>query len=211
MGRTIIINESQIEAIKESNEEVTFFEFFNNAKDFLRGLLEDPINTKPNEFWKKHGFNKSGLIKKLMDANILDRSEKIKEYPVTEATKMESRYIVKYKVRKKNFERKLHRLFSSLFETNSVFKNEKILKDDIMNSKFGDMYRQRGGIKEEEGVGGGDASGSQFDGASSSNISASAMYDVVVGDVQRRNFYSDSLKRNKDSKNNSISINRKEK
>lgn len=210
MGRTIIINESQIEAIKESNEEVTFFEFFNNVKDFLRGLLEDPINTKPNEFWKKHGFNKSGLIKKLMDANILDRSEKIKEYPVTEATKMESKYIVKYKVRKKNFERKLHRLFSSLFETNSVFKDEKILKDDIMNSKFGDMYRQRGGIK-EEGEGGGDAGGSPFAGATNANISASAMFDVPVGGVQRRNFYSDSLKRNKDSKNNSISINRKEK
>ena len=209
MGRTIIINENQIMAIKESNEEVTFFEFFNNAKSFLRDLLEDPINAKPNDFWKTHGFNKSKLVKKFMDMNILDRDENIKEVSASDghSTKKESKYYVKYKVRKKNFERKMHRVYSSIFESNSFFKNEKILKDEIMNSKFRDVYKERGGINEEGECG----DGSAFAGATNANISADAMYDVPISPVQRRGFYNDSLKRNKDSKNKSISINRKEK
>lgn len=182
----IYIKENKLSLLKESQEEVTFFSFFNNIKQFLKELLNDPINAKPNEFLRKQGFNKSGLVKKLIDKGIITKKEDIKEVPNTmsEDSSEESVYSVQYNVPKKNFEKKIHRLYSKLYE------NEVIEEDG------------------EGSVGGGGSISAGLGGATNSNISAAAMYDAPFGGVQRRKFYGDALKRNKDEDNGSISMNR---
>lgn len=208
MKKVIYISESKLPILKESENEVTFYSFFTNIKDFIQELLVDPINAKPNDFLKSHGFNKSGLIKKLMDRDIINRKENIKEVPngMVEDGKQESMYSVQYKVPKKNFERKIHRLYSRLFEAN-VFNNQESMIEDILNMDNDNAYKDRGGLDKvvtEDGEG-----SMAFGGATNANISAAAMYDVPMGGVQRKKFYGDTLKRNKDEENNSISMNHK--
>ncbi len=250
----VYITEDKLSLLKESQEEeVTFYSFFSNVKDFIKELLADPVNAKPNEFLKRRGFSKSELVKKLIDRDIIIRKEDIKEVPtgMDENGGKEAKYIVQYKVPKKNFEKKIHRLYSKLFESSMdnninlmlnnplnmgissghksldkltnilsknintkspLFTNEKEMADAILD--MDDTYKTRGGIAKEyiedeedvvteEGEG-----GAAFAGATNANISAAAMFDVPMGGVQRKKFYGDTLKRNKDEKNGSMSMNR---
>lgn len=209
----IYISESKLHLLKESNDEVTFYSFFTNVKNFIQELLVDPINAKPNDFLRAHGFNRSGLVKKLVDRGIITKKEDIKEVS-EEGDNKQSKYSVQFKVPKKNFEKKMHRLYSRLFEGDydtPVFSNQEKMIHDIYSMDSDNAYRERGGVKrseneivKEDGEGGVSA----FGGATNSNISAAAMYDTPFGGVQRKKFYSDTLKRNKDSKNKSISMNR---
>ena len=56
--KRIIIKESSLPILKESQEEVTFYKFFSEAKDFIKDLLNDPLHAKPKEFFKNHGISR---------------------------------------------------------------------------------------------------------------------------------------------------------
>ena len=58
----VYINEDKLFLIKESEEEVTFYKFFTEVKNFLQDLLDDPINAKPSGFFKSHDISKSVLL-----------------------------------------------------------------------------------------------------------------------------------------------------
>ena len=48
----VYLREDKLVLIKESEEEeVTFYKFFTEVKNFLRDLLDDPINAKPSGFF----------------------------------------------------------------------------------------------------------------------------------------------------------------
>lgn len=112
----IIINEKKLLLLKESDdEEVTFYKFFTEVKNFLKDLLEDPINAKPSEFLTSHGVSKTELLDKMLDKDIIKKKENIDE-PNDASGNMKSRHYLQYSVPKKNFEGKMKRLYSSFFE-----------------------------------------------------------------------------------------------
>ena len=113
--KNVIINESKLHLIKEE-EEFTFFQFFHSVKKFIERLLNDPINARPDELLKKHGLNNDTLRKKLQDEMVLIKKETIKE-PHNEATgAIESRYYLSYKVPRKDFKKKLRRMYQRMFQ-----------------------------------------------------------------------------------------------
>ena len=118
--KTVYISEDRIPDFKalldESEEKMTFFSFFNEMKKFIVDLLEDPIDAKPSEKLSVRGFTSGKLRKLLRDANIIIMNEKIDEPHNEETGEIESRYYLSYKVPKKNFKKKMRRLYQKLFE-----------------------------------------------------------------------------------------------
>lgn len=88
--------------------ETTFYAFQSNLRYFLSQLLKDPINCKIGDFFKKRDFSKKKLINIIIKRDVIKRHEKIDE---------EENYIVKYNIKRKNFERKLKRIYNKYFET----------------------------------------------------------------------------------------------
>lgn len=115
----IYLKEDKLLLIKESDEkekeEVTFYKFFTEVKNFLKKLLDDPIGAKPSSFFEENGISKSNLLNKLLDKGIVRKKENIDE-PNDADGKMKSMHYLQYSIPKKNFEEKIHRLYSYFFE-----------------------------------------------------------------------------------------------
>ena len=112
--KKVFINEDKMNVIMESEEEYTFFQFFNDIKSFMKDLLNDPIHARPNERLKQHGISNDVARTKLQDDGIIVKTEKIDE-PFDEATgKQTSRYYLSYKIPKKDFKKKVRRLYQKL-------------------------------------------------------------------------------------------------
>jgi hypothetical protein len=141
----------------------------------------------------------------MTDLGIIKKNEKIDEVLVDESKKVAKHY-VQYKVPKRNFEDKVKELYKEVMSEQSVFSNEQELVDEIKAMDYDNAYASRGGLN-EEGEGGGATSCGSVMQAGGINPDA-GQYTAPFGSVQRRKFYGDTLKRNKDSKNGSISMNR---
>ena len=201
--KNIYITENQFHILTEKeNEEVTFYEFFVNIKKYLKDLLTKPADAEPNQILL-HNIDKSELLKKMTDLGIIKKNEKIDEVLVDESKKVAKHY-VQYKVPKRNFEDKVKELYKEVMSKQSVFANEQELVDEIKSMDFDNAYASRGGLN-EEGEGGAIGGG-----ATSCTSVGDIQYTLPLGDKepQRRDFYRDALKRNKDSENGSISMNR---
>jgi len=115
----IYLSENKLIMLKESEneekEEVTFYKFFTEVKNFLKKLLDDPINAKPGSFFKENNISKSKLLNKLLDKGIIRKKENIDE-PNDADGKMKSMHYLQYMIPKKNFEQNIHRLYSYFFE-----------------------------------------------------------------------------------------------
>ena len=110
----IIINESKLPLLKESQEEVTFYKFFTESKNFIKELLINPLHPKIPDFFKNHGISKSILINRMLDKDIITKKESINEPYDADGNKKSMHYL-EYKVPKKDFERKMRRLYSYFF------------------------------------------------------------------------------------------------
>ncbi len=208
--KNIYITENQLKKLYEQeNEEVTFYEFFVNVKKYLKDLLTKPADAEPSSILTRN-VSKNELLKKMTDLGIIKKSEKIDEVPVEEDTKKVAKHFVQYKVPKRNFEEKVKELYKEVVSENiskSVFGNEQELVDEIKNMDYDNAYATRGGLNEEGEGGGATSCGSVMQGGGLNPDAG--QYTTPFGNVQRRSFYGDTLKRNKDSKNGSISMNRK--
>lgn len=157
--KTIIITESQLNYIKSSIEdEITYYKFFNKVKKFICDLLNDPINANVDDIFANMGINKQKMVDKLINRNVIIRKEKIKELSDGDGN-MVSKMIISYDVPKKNFRRKMKRLYSDIFENKNV-------------------------INEDEGCACNGATGGVASGATSTINNA--IYDTPFGKVQRR-------------------------
>lgn len=151
-NKKIYINENRLKALVESHEEITFFSFFNNIRNFLKDLLNDPINAEPSEELKRY-FNNStrgNIIDKLVASDIVRRDTKLKETPkqATENGKSQVNFSIKYSVPRDNFKEKIHNIYNkTINEAKSFFKDEENLKKHILDGEDGETYKQRGGIK----------------------------------------------------------------
>lgn len=121
-SRIIVIDESVLESLQDEYR-MTEHRFNNNVKKFLHDLLVDPINADVSFLMKANGYDRNSFIKVLRDAGLLTSKQHINDkdengQPKTATMK------VKYLVPKKNFNRKLKRLYISLFEKNLPINEE---------------------------------------------------------------------------------------
>lgn len=210
----IYIKENQVSLLinEEQKEEVTFYEFVINVKQFLKDLLKKPIEAKPSDLLTKAGLTKDELLKKMKDIGMIKSEERIDEVPVEESTKhpygtkLVAKHYVSYKIPRKRFKEKMQELYKDCISecnTKQVFSDTKQIINDVLDMD-GETYKKRGGY-DESLVSETDCGGVMQGGGG--NPSA-GQYDVPLSSPQRRGFWKPALKRNKDEKNKSISMNR---
>jgi hypothetical protein len=135
--------------------DTTYYRFMSEVRAFLSKLLKNPVDAQPSKYLKDRDFTRKKLINELLSRDVLERHEKILDR--TNSDEKDAKYVVKFKVHKKDFEKRIHRIYSKYFEKNvneSVFADEEEMKNKILNGPDGETYRKRGGIN-EEGEGGG--------------------------------------------------------
>lgn len=134
--KTLILNKKQVNIIKEhfGGKEMTFFAFMSHIKEYLKKLLTDPVNAQPDEFLKMHNLNGEKLLTILKDKGIVVKSTKI------DSNGEKDNFIISYKLPRQNFERKIKRLYSELFETNVI--DGTILNEEGEGACGGDVIGQ---------------------------------------------------------------------
>lgn len=169
--------------------ETTFYRFYSEIRAFLSKLMKDPINAKISKYLKDRNFSRSGLIKELMNASILERNERILTPDKT--GEKDVKYNVKYKVRKKDFERRIKKIYIKHFE-----KNEPAKLNECEGG--GDGGAMGGG--DSGAMGGGQTPG----GTSSFSVGADTTrgdvgYDVVLGRLARPGYNEHRKKKKSDN------------
>ena len=107
MKRQVYINESQLQVIKESKDEVTFFRFFEDCKKFIQELLNGNIKAVPSDTLRKHSLSSNRLESYLIRNHIITKKEDVRETYDNEKKKYVSMYYAIYSVPKKNFVKKM--------------------------------------------------------------------------------------------------------
>ena len=102
--------------------ETTFYRFYSEIRGFLSKLISEPIKAEPSKYLKDRNFGKTKLINILINRGIVERHETIKDQTNSDAKK--PTYVVRYKVQKKDFETKVHRIYSKYLEKNLTEKKE---------------------------------------------------------------------------------------
>lgn len=166
----IYITENKYDKLSEAIEKPSFFTFFDEMKSFIYTLLTHPSDAKLSFKMKANGLNKQSLIKLMIKRGIIEQDSTIGE---TENEIGNTQAVLKtvYRVPKKNFVRKMKRLYAQLFDKDSYLNDEQ----DVI-------------ISEDEG-----GSENGFGGATSANVSADSMYDVPFGQVQRKKIYKNNI------------------
>lgn len=96
--------------------DITYYRFLSEVRSFLSKLLKDPIKAQPSVYLKNRDVTRKKLIDDLLKRDVLERHEKILD--PTNSDEKEAKYVVKYKVHKKDFEKRIHRLYIKYFEKN---------------------------------------------------------------------------------------------
>lgn len=126
--------------------ETTYYRFLSEVRAFLAKLKNNPINAEPSKYLKDRNFNKTKLINVLMKKGILERDEKILTPDKTGEKKV--KYSVKYNIRKKDFETKIHRIYIRYFEKNEP---EKVELNEMNANHFPELSKVE---KEKNGFAG---------------------------------------------------------
>ena len=85
--------------------------------NFISQLLQDPVNAQPSTLLKTNGLNRSILLKYLLNGGILVRDERISDRDENGEPKTAT-MMVKFRCPKKNFDRKIQKLYMRFFEKN---------------------------------------------------------------------------------------------
>lgn len=110
------------EAVDYINDEITFFGFLSNVKGFLKELLTNPTTADVNDYLKRHGVERKSLLDELLKRDIVNKETKIEEI------NGKDKFHISFKIPKRNFERKMKRLYSFLFEKNEI--TESVIFED---------------------------------------------------------------------------------
>lgn len=98
------------------SEEVTFYSFLSHLKSFLKDLLKQPADAKPDEFLQSKKLTRGKLLKLLLDSGIIIKDEKINDEDGI------ANMSIKFNIPRKNFENKVRKLHIRLFEKNTPMK-----------------------------------------------------------------------------------------
>ena len=121
--RIIILNESDVQRLQKISEgydkemEMTEQKFHSHIRKFISQILQDPVNAQPSILLKANGLNRSILLKYLLNSGILIRDERISDRDENGEPKTAT-MMVKFRCPKKNFDRKIQKLYIRLFEKN---------------------------------------------------------------------------------------------
>lgn len=115
-SKIIVISENMVRQLNEELE-MTEYKFNNNIRKFLSDLLADPVNAKPGFLLMRNGLTRSRLIRLMLSIGMIERDEKISDTDENGQPKTAT-MMVKFKIPKKNFNRKLRKLWIRLFERN---------------------------------------------------------------------------------------------
>ena len=121
--RIIILNESDVQRLQKISEgydkemEMTEHKFHSNIRNFISQILQDPVNAQPSTLLKTNGLNRSILLKYLLKCGILVRDERISDRDENGEPKTAT-MMVKFRCPKKNFDRKIQKLYMRFFEKN---------------------------------------------------------------------------------------------
>lgn len=121
--RVIIINERDFQRLKKISEdydkemEMTEQKFHSNIRNFISQLLQDPVNAQPSSIFRENGLSRSVLLKYLLSSGILVRDERLSDRDENGEPKTAT-MMVKFRCPKKNFDRKIQKLYVRLFEKN---------------------------------------------------------------------------------------------
>jgi hypothetical protein len=126
-SRTVILDEDTIKRIVEEYQ-MTEYKFYSYIKKFLHDLLVDPVNAKPSDVLSSNGLTRYRLIHYLVNYGIVEKDEKLVDSDENGEPKNVTMK-VRYKVPKKNFDRKLKRLYIRLFEKN-IPTHEHVVSED---------------------------------------------------------------------------------
>lgn len=118
--------------------DVTFYAFKSNVRYFLSSLLKDPIKAKINDFLSELGFTKQKLINILLKRDVIRRHEKIDDKDKENGN---INYVVKYNVVRKQFERKLKRIYNKYVESPKKSENNDVEESTVCGASSG-QYSQ---------------------------------------------------------------------
>lgn len=163
-SKKIIVGENAIKVFEAIENEMTYYSFLSNIKSFLKDLLNNPSTAKPSMELKAKGLNRSKLLSYLINKGIITRDEKIVDEDEN-GNPQTAVMSVKYKIPKKDFERKIQKLYINLFEKNLPEQECSNFKDNMTIMKMED---------------GGDGA---------TNATSSGQFSQPVFDVQRREIY----------------------
>lgn len=144
--KIIVINEDIFNNINDKFE-ITEYKFFTSIKQFLHDLLVDPVNAKVPIILSNYNYSRSRLIGLLKSNDLLRKSERIVDKDENGNDKIATMQ-VKYKVPKKNFDRKLRNLYIKLFERNvpekmaDINEDGECCADGITNAESSGQYVQ---------------------------------------------------------------------
>lgn len=123
--KRIYVNKSLLkEAVDYLNNDITFFGFLSHTKAFLKELLINPINADIDDYLKSNGLDRKSLIEVLLTKNIIEKNTSLNDDNDVD------KFMVSYKIPKRNFERKMRRLYAFLFEKNEITESNIINETD---------------------------------------------------------------------------------
>ena len=132
-GKTIKLDESQLGDLSDATK-LTEYKFYNNVQRFLSDLLRDPVGSKVPFLLQANNISRNQLLYHLKSNGIINRFQKISDKD-SQGNPKTAKMVIKYSVPKKDFAKKMKRLFIDLVAKNVPEKIEKALTE---NSQFKD-------------------------------------------------------------------------
>lgn len=127
--KTIKLNESQLNDLSDATK-LTEYKFYNNVQRFLSDLLKDPVGAKVPFLLQANNIARNQLLYHLKSNGIINRYQKISDKD-SRGNPKTARMIIKYSVPKKDFAKKMKRLFIDLVAKNVPEKIEKMISEDF--------------------------------------------------------------------------------
>lgn len=128
-SKIIVITENDYHRLQNSMQ-MTEHKFHQHIRLFISQLLQDPVNAQPSELLKEYGCKRGFLIGTLLKNHIIEKEERISDKDENGNPKTAT-MLVKYKCPKKNFDRKIEKLYIRLFEKNLPPRQEHKNLDNI--------------------------------------------------------------------------------
>lgn len=127
--KTVKLNESQLNELSNATK-LTEYKFYNNVQRFLSDLLKDPVGAKVPFLLQANNIARNQLLYHLKSNGIINRYQKISDKD-SRGNPKTARMIIKYSVPKKDFAKKMKRLFIDLVAKNVPEKIEKVIAEDL--------------------------------------------------------------------------------
>lgn len=126
--KTIKLNESQLNELSDATK-LTEYKFYNNVQRFLSDLLRDPVGAKVPFLLQANNIARNQLLYHLKSNGIINRHQKISDRD-SQGNPKTAKMIIKYSVPKKDFAKKMKKLFIALVAKNVPEKIEKRITED---------------------------------------------------------------------------------